>query len=108
MIRRPPRSTLFPYTTLFRSVAPDPRRLPTGADEVAPEGGAERARRGEARYGRRQVLDRLLVLGEGGPQAPVQIAGLDRCPPQPQLDAAVEQLAPVADEVTNPPPGDGG
>src|SRR2546425_11135774 len=24
MIRRPPRSTLFPYTTLFRSVAPDP------------------------------------------------------------------------------------
>src|SRR5256886_8490545 len=26
MIRRPPRSTLFPYTTLFRS--PDPRRIP--------------------------------------------------------------------------------
>src|SRR2546430_9961085 len=25
MIRRPPRSTLFPYTTLFRSVWPDPR-----------------------------------------------------------------------------------
>src|SRR5256885_12225065 len=24
MIRRPPRSTLFPYTTLFRSRAPDP------------------------------------------------------------------------------------
>src|SRR3712207_7292638 len=24
MIRRPPRSTLFPYTTLFRSVGPDP------------------------------------------------------------------------------------
>src|SRR3712207_8207637 len=23
MIRRPPRSTLFPYTTLFRSVSPD-------------------------------------------------------------------------------------
>src|SRR3712207_8172637 len=29
MIRRPPRSTLFPYTTLFRSSAP-PRR-PTGS-----------------------------------------------------------------------------
>src|SRR5258708_19312529 len=30
MIRRPPRSTLFPYTTLFRSVrvAEDPRRVP--------------------------------------------------------------------------------
>src|SRR3712207_7786260 len=24
MIRRPPRSTLFPYTTLFRSASPDP------------------------------------------------------------------------------------
>src|SRR5260221_8917456 len=28
MIRRPPRSTLFPYTTLFRSVGADVRRLP--------------------------------------------------------------------------------
>src|SRR3712207_7289370 len=26
MIRRPPRSTLFPYTTLFRSALPDHRR----------------------------------------------------------------------------------
>src|SRR3712207_8031755 len=26
MIRRPPRSTLFPYTTLFRSLARPPRR----------------------------------------------------------------------------------
>src|SRR2546422_7653757 len=25
MIRRPPRSTLFPYTTLFRSIVRDPR-----------------------------------------------------------------------------------
>src|SRR3712207_9427623 len=29
MIRRPPRSTLFPYTTLFRSL----RRHPVGGDE---------------------------------------------------------------------------
>src|SRR3989442_6329682 len=29
MIRRPPRSTLFPYTTLFRSKQPEmPRRVP--------------------------------------------------------------------------------
>src|SRR5438105_11288302 len=27
MIRRPPRSTLFPYTTLFRSEVPDHRRV---------------------------------------------------------------------------------
>src|SRR3712207_7178388 len=26
MIRRPPRSTLFPYTTLFRSLEPGPRK----------------------------------------------------------------------------------
>src|SRR2546430_12438991 len=31
MIRRPPRSTLFPYTTLFRSVSVLPRRGPLGA-----------------------------------------------------------------------------
>src|SRR5690349_23014842 len=32
MLRRPPRSTLFPYTTLFRSWTPpvDARRLPSG------------------------------------------------------------------------------
>src|SRR5437868_12575270 len=29
MIRRPPRSTLFPYTTLFRSVVESARMLPT-------------------------------------------------------------------------------
>src|SRR2546426_8674905 len=33
MIRRPPRSTLFPYTTLFRS----PRRLEWGARHVEPQ-----------------------------------------------------------------------
>src|SRR5256885_6033374 len=27
MIRRPPRSTLFPYTTLFRSVVPNAKRV---------------------------------------------------------------------------------
>src|SRR3712207_8974749 len=33
MIRRPPRSTLFPYTTLFRSVlGGDPRPLPGAGD----------------------------------------------------------------------------
>src|SRR6478672_11862812 len=31
MIRRPPRSTLFPYTTLFRSLPPPPRPSQPGA-----------------------------------------------------------------------------
>src|SRR2546425_1879830 len=32
MIRRPPRSTLFPYTTLFRSVHPELHRRPEDAE----------------------------------------------------------------------------
>src|SRR5256885_12322435 len=48
MIRRPPRSTLFPYTTLFRSArlrgaARPERRQPVDRDGVA--GGARRAER---------------------------------------------------------------
>src|SRR2546427_9589717 len=48
MIRRPPRSTLFPYTTLFRSLLPDaferihselPARPPRGPDTNQPYGG---------------------------------------------------------------------
>src|SRR2546422_8416134 len=34
MIRRPPRSTLFPYTTLFRSHGWPPPRPPRGADAL--------------------------------------------------------------------------
>src|SRR5438876_3661502 len=33
MIRRPPRSTLFPYTTLFRSVLVEAQGTPGAADE---------------------------------------------------------------------------
>src|SRR5256885_1457579 len=39
MIRRPPRSTLFPYTTLFRSISPAPcwtRSSPTHAKGLMP------------------------------------------------------------------------
>src|SRR3712207_7670879 len=42
MIRRPPRSTLFPYTTLFRSTTAGPTRTSgprTWGAEVAPSGG---------------------------------------------------------------------
>src|SRR2546427_13042746 len=37
MIRRPPRSTLFPYTTLFRSLERDPDRVGHGQHLVRPE-----------------------------------------------------------------------
>src|SRR5258708_28350718 len=36
MIRRPPRSTLFPYTTLFRSVLEEKPQPTTLADPVVP------------------------------------------------------------------------
>src|SRR2546427_5709617 len=45
MIRRPPRSTLFPYTTLFRSV-----------DPVGPEPHEERRRKAGKRIGRLGAL----------------------------------------------------
>src|SRR5256886_3910636 len=49
MIRRPPRSTLFPYTTLFRSPAVAVRRLGDRADPrlrlLHPEGRRARRRR---------------------------------------------------------------
>src|SRR5687768_17877642 len=42
MIRRPPRSTLFPYTTLFRSLHPD------GADGAGAAGSQPHVRRNRA------------------------------------------------------------
>src|SRR2546430_15749121 len=39
MIRRPPRSTLFPYTTLFRSAAARERAIPFVVFDVKPQPG---------------------------------------------------------------------
>src|SRR3712207_8447362 len=62
MIRRPPRSTLFPYTTLFRSpVGLEERRLGVGDAEVGAVALHDRAglREVDARHVREQVvLDR--------------------------------------------------
>src|SRR3712207_8286866 len=53
MIRRPPRSTLFPYTTLFRSQRP--RLDVVGEGEALGEGGADR-REQPARLGHVPLL----------------------------------------------------
>src|SRR3712207_7659296 len=63
MIRRPPRSTLFPYTTLFRSGADGGRgagRHRRGLDlrRHDPEGGDLRGRRARRRERRRDPGDR--------------------------------------------------
>src|SRR2546430_3263373 len=51
MIRRPPRSTLFPYTTLFRSVQPPALPRGTGTPIPGAEGGAASAPAGGAAAG---------------------------------------------------------
>src|SRR2546422_4794365 len=49
MIRRPPRSTLFPYTTLFRSRAPHPWHAGVLDAEQRLRGGQPLDQRGQAR-----------------------------------------------------------
>src|SRR3712207_7957027 len=67
MIRRPPRSTLFPYTTLFRSAAGAARQ-----GDVRAGLRVRAARRGarQARCGRRGLRRRGGARGGQGPQDP--------------------------------------
>src|SRR5258705_6468797 len=62
MIRRPPRSTLFPYTTLFRSLgARYPTTLPGGVPSEAYEAAdSERALRSEEHTSELQSLRHLV------------------------------------------------
>src|SRR2546426_4924505 len=102
MIRRPPRSTLFPYTTLFRSRPPDPalrdfdRHHPIavgplrldGLEPIRDRGGAERRHRSEEHTSELQspcnLVCRLLLEkknraareGEG-----IRVPPSDRAPP---------------------------
>src|SRR3712207_9047334 len=67
MIRRPPRSTLFPYTTLFRSRDGRERRRPDGR---GPRGSGERVDlRGDGRVHERAPRPvpaaRLVLAGSG-------------------------------------------
>src|SRR3989449_5888255 len=57
MIRRPPRSTLFPYTTLFRSIRSNRNvSVPREIREVADDSGGDTCRRGTRVPSRRPVL----------------------------------------------------
>src|SRR5256886_8493170 len=67
MIRRPPRSTLFPYTTLFRSRAVRPRRRAGDAERTARQAriGLDRARRvRRERAVPRAIVARRAAVGE--------------------------------------------
>src|SRR5438477_7032733 len=66
MIRPPPRSTLFPYTTLFRSRGaaariPGPEAAPRSGDGVRH---ARRARRADARDEHHRLTEALLQRSE--------------------------------------------
>src|SRR2546426_3186829 len=63
MIRRPPRSTLFPYTTLFRSRA---RHQPRQGFRGRREDGVSRRRQEGIRHREGRRLSRLLLHGVGG------------------------------------------
>src|SRR3989449_11077143 len=98
MIRRPPRSTLFPYTTLFRSLGPEARGAFLGELERA---------RGELaalveRIGREPALRARLedeIVSYGGRlSAPLVAAGLAtaraRAPPVGRARCIVPREAP--------------
>src|SRR2546430_16342530 len=80
MIRRPPRSTLFPYTTLFRSHLAEPE-----------------ARRGALRPGR---IDFRLIQG-GGAVGAARTLGAGRQPGARERRAGVGRVA--ADQPAAPP-----
>src|SRR2546426_9796472 len=67
MIRRPPRSTLFPYTTLFRSVGIGPAEEPFAApwSQAVAEEEAHVGRRGEERDRRVEVGDVHVLAAPG-------------------------------------------
>src|SRR5688572_32726243 len=75
MIRRPPRSTLFPYTTLFRSKTAAPVRSYLGDPEEGEHGGHTRGRSDQSprhRRGPRGRLERVQAAhGAGAPGLPV-------------------------------------
>src|SRR3989442_10071900 len=67
MIRRPPRSTLFPYTTLFRSWPPHFRKMKGEAPRVAPSRASKKPR----------TKMPLLVIANS-PNKEAALAGLER------------------------------
>src|SRR3712207_7824328 len=68
MIRRPPRSTLFPYTTLFRSRPRQPQTLELQPQQVAQP--ARRRRRPEQPDPEPHDLARLAIELPGQPHGP--------------------------------------
>src|SRR2546422_3031283 len=76
MIRRPPRSTLFPYTTLFRSLPQQIQRAPNLGQLQICRGSAHDHRVPRALKGQPLALGALLRRAKLATQGPVEY-GLD-------------------------------
>src|SRR3989441_12299630 len=95
MIRRPPRSTLFPYTTLFRSEV-DPRIPHQGDAEGGPDAAvAPQRREPGAGAGERLVVD---AVGDEQPR----VAIVEDREPELQTRSAAAQRPEVRDRVPQP------
>src|SRR3712207_1593765 len=96
MIRRPPRSTLFPYTTLFRSAVVGRDLIPADVDVVVPgiaHGGVQHAGVGLEERGHEGRDGAVVPEGRGDPGAGGDV-GLD--------GAAGERHATLPGERTTP------
>src|SRR3712207_7159739 len=65
MIRRPPRSTLFPYTTLFRSDRDLAALAELAADGVAVDPGEHQVQQDQRRPAGQRQLERLVAARRG-------------------------------------------
>src|SRR5258708_22170310 len=116
MIRRPPRSTLFPYTTLFRSCAADRERDRAPPGRADGEGGRDRHARpprgpvaDDPRLGGRshagwtaRVVAPGHDLGGARPPAPRGFSNPEGRPPPPP--GGPPRGAPPAPQTKSPPP----
>src|SRR3712207_3507321 len=68
MIRRPPRSTLFPYTTLFRSGSDQPAKLDSAAQRLGLQILKVEAQQGEAATLNGRVIPSVSAWAFGGPK----------------------------------------
>src|SRR2546426_6630694 len=85
MIRRPPRSTLFPYTTLFRSHHRRPPRYPGGAPG-----------------GRTRMLSAAAGLGESGAARGLGAHGHAASPLEPRLGSLLPRSEEHTSELQSP------
>src|SRR3989441_1595104 len=67
MIRRPPRSTLFPYTTLFRSPEPLFQTDPAGEEVTYPCAAASKAASENVIAAVASVADKVSLVVKGSP-----------------------------------------